>query len=93
MKEYLDAIFSAKTTDQVCASLQKALDSLKAKKYLEKIPDYYEDIAARNPAEVEEWFDEMKDDEQALEEGHLKEVYGLFDAALRQLRKLGFHSQ
>ncbi len=93
MKEYLDPIFSAKTTDDACRALQKALDSLRAKKYFEKVPDYYEEVAAGSPTEIQEWSDEMKDDEQAQEEGHLKEVYGLFQAALSQLRKLGFHRQ
>jgi hypothetical protein len=91
MKDYLDPIFSAATTDQVCVALQSALDSLRGKNYLAKLPDYYEEIAARNPTEIQDWFDEMKDDDQAKEEGNLKEVFGLFDAALQQLRKLGFH--
>lgn len=91
MKDYLNKIFGAATIDEVCAELQKALDSLKAKKYLTKLPDYYEDIAARSPTEVQDWFDEMRDDDQTNEEGNLKEVFGLFDATLRKLRELGFH--
>jgi hypothetical protein len=54
------------------------------------IPDYYQEITAGSPAEVQEWFNEMRDDEQAEEEGNLKEIYGLYDAALRRLRELGF---
>jgi hypothetical protein len=90
MKVYLDPIFSAKTIGEVCAALQTAIDSLRAKKYLANIPDYYQEITAGSPAEVQEWFDEMRDDEQAEEEGTLKEIYGLYDAALRRLRELGF---
>lgn len=93
MKEYLDPIFSAKTTDDVCRALQKALDSLKAKKYFEKVPDYYEEVAAGSPTEIQEWFDEMKDDEQAQEEGNLKEIHDLYQAALQKLRELGFHRE
>jgi hypothetical protein len=77
MKDYLDRIFSAKTTDEVCTALQKALDSLRAKKYFAKISDYYQEIGAGSPTEVQEWFDEMKDDDQANEEGNLKEIYGV----------------
>lgn len=93
MKEYLDPIFSAKTTDEVCRALQKALDSLRAKKYFDKVPDYYEEVSAGSPTEIQEWFDDMKDDEQTQEEGNLKEIYGLYQAALQQLRKLGFHRE
>lgn len=91
MKEYLDPIFNAATADEVCSALQNALDSLKANNYLNKLPDYYDRIAARSPSEIQKWFDKMKDDDQAQEEGNLKEVYGLVDAALRQLRRCGFH--
>lgn len=93
MKEYLDPIFNAKTTDDVCRTLQNALDSLRAKKYFDKVPDYYEEVAAGSPAVIQEWFDEMKDDEQAQEEGNLKEIYDLYQAALRKLRELGFHRE
>ena len=91
MKDYLDPIFNAATTDEVCRSLQMALDALKAKKYLAELPDSYEGIAARKPDEIQNWFDKMKNDSQLKEEGNLREVYGLFDAALRQLRRYGFH--
>lgn len=91
MKDYLDPIFGAETTGSVCVALQTAIDSLRAKKYFATVPDYYQDISAGSPAEVQEWFDEMRDDEQAEEEGNLKEIYGLYDAALRRLRELGFH--
>ena len=93
MKEYLDPIFNAKTTDEVCRALQKALDSLRAIKYFDKVPDYYEEVKAGSPVEVQEWFDDMKDDEQAQEEGNLKEIYGLYQAALQQLSRLGFHRE
>ena len=48
MKVYLDPIFDAATTDEVCRSLQMALDSLKTKNYLAELPDSYEKIAARS---------------------------------------------
>jgi len=91
MKAYLDKIFNAVTIDQVCAELQNALDSLRSKNYLDELPDYYEDISARSPTEVQDWFDEMKDYPQADQEGHLKEIFDLFSAALSTLRRLGFH--
>lgn len=91
MKAYLDPIFDAATTVEVCRSLQMALDSLKAKKYLAELPDYYEGIAARSPDEIQNWFDKMLNDSQIKEEGNLREIFGLFDAALQQLRRYGFH--
>ena len=91
MNTYLDTIFNAKTTDEVCNSLQKALDSLRANDYFKTIPDCYENINAENPAMVQEWFDKMRDDERAEEEGNLKEIYGLYQAALQKLREYGFH--
>ena len=91
MKKYLDPIFSASTIEGVCAALQSGLDSLRAEDYLAELPDYYENISARTAIEIQEWFDEMRDDDQATEEGNLKEIFDLFDAALRQLRKCGFH--
>ena len=57
------------------------------------MPDYYEEVTASSPAEIQEWCDEMKDDEQASEEGNLKEIYGLYQAALQKLRELGFHRE
>lgn len=33
MKDYLAPIFAATTTNEVCAALQRALDSLRANKY------------------------------------------------------------
>jgi len=93
MKDYLDPIFRAKATDEVCLALRRALDSLRAKQYFDKVPDFYEEVAAGSPAEIQEWFDEMKDDEQAKEEGNLKEIFGLYQAALQRLRELGFHRE
>ena len=93
MKTYLDAIFNAKTTDEVCNSLQASLDSLRDKNYFANIPDYYENIKAENPIVVQEWFDEMRVDEQAEEEGNLKEIYGLYHAAINKLREYGFHRE
>jgi hypothetical protein len=91
METYLVKIFSATTTDEVCKQLQSALDSLRARDYLAKLPDDYERISAESPDQVQDWFDDMKADKQTEEEGPLKEVYGLFDAARSRLRKLGFH--
>ena len=91
MKEYLDPIFRAKTTNEVCIALQNALDSLRAKKYFDEVPDDYEEVTANSPTEIQRWFDEMIYDEQAQEEGNLKEVYGLYQAALGKLREFGFH--
>ena len=93
MKEYFDPIFNAKNEEGICQSLQLALDKLKSIKYLDVLPSQYHEIAARNPIEIQSWFDKMKVDEQAEEEGNLKEVFGLFDAALRQLRRYGFHRE
>jgi hypothetical protein len=90
VKEHLEPIFQAKNIDEVCAALQAALDALRAKNYLAKLPDYYDAIAARGPGEVQEWFNEMRNDDQAKEEGNLKEILGLFHVALGQLRELGF---
>ncbi len=91
MKTYLDPIFSANTTDEVCDALQAAIDSLRAIKYMAEVPDRYQEITAGNPAEVQDWCDKMRDDVQANEEGNLKEIYDLYGAALNRLRKLGFH--
>lgn len=93
MKEYLDPIFSAKTTDDVCAALQVAIDSLKSKQYFSIISDYYEKMNSESPKVVQEWCDEMRDDEQAKEEGNLKEIYGLYQGALSRLRELGFRRE
>ena len=91
MKNYLDPIFSASTIEEVCTALQSGLDSLRAKDYLAELPDYYENISARTAIEIQEWFDEMRDDDRATEEGNLKEIFDLFGAALQELRKRGFH--
>ena len=91
MKAYVDKIFAATTIQDVCNALQTALNDLRASGYLAEIDDYYENIAARTPDQVQAWFDDMHDDAQSSAEGPLKEVCGLFDAALGQLRKFGFH--
>jgi len=91
MEIYYDAIFSADSVAAVCDRLQNALNTMRAAGYLAKLPDYYEDIAAKDPKEVQDWFDDMKEDERAAEEGPLNEICDLFEAALWQIRKLGFH--
>ncbi len=93
MKSYLDPIFNAKSTDDVCSALQAAIDSLRGKNYFSKIPDDYEEIAAGSPADVQKWCDEMRDDNRAEDEGNLKEIYGLYQGALSRLRELGFHRE
>ncbi|MCI0562827.1 MAG: hypothetical protein MN733_30465 [Nitrososphaera sp.] len=93
MEQHLKKIFGAQTVAEVCEALQNSLNALKKIGYLAKLPDYYEDIAAGNQQEVQDWFDEMKEDSQSEKEGVLKEVYGLFDAARSRLRELGFHRQ
>jgi len=93
MKTYLDAIFGAKTTADVCSELQDALDALRKNGYLEKLPNDYEDVSANDPDDVQDWCDGMRDDKRAKEEGHLREIYDLFTAALSRLRDLGFHRE
>lgn len=93
MKEYLDQIFSANTTDEVCVALKTAIDTLRSNQYFSSVPDYYNKISSGSPTIVQEWCDEMRDDEQAKEEGNLKEIYGLFQGALSRLRELGFHRE
>ncbi|MDY6993805.1 MAG: hypothetical protein SVR94_14550 [Pseudomonadota bacterium] len=93
MKEYLDQIFDAKTIDDVCTALQKSLSTLRDKEFFKNVPAHYENITATNPVDIQDWFDEMKNDEQVGEEGSLKEIYGLYQAALQQLRRLGFHRE
>lgn len=93
MKDYLDPIFDASNEEGICQSLQTALNKLETIKYLDGLPEHYQELAARTPIEIQDWFDKMKVDEQAEEEGNLKEVFGLFDAALRQLRRHGFHRE
>ena len=93
MERYLTRIFGAKSTDTVCGALQSGLNDLRKNGYLDRLSDFHENMTANNANEVQEWFDEMNDDPQNREEGPLKEVYGLFQAALSQLRKLGFHRE
>jgi hypothetical protein len=91
LKKYIDLIHEASDVDEVCNQLHIAICSLRDMRYLNDLPDGYDDIDAGTPEDVESWFDIMKDDSRAREEGNLREIYGLFDAALRRLRKLGFH--
>lgn len=93
MNDYLGPISDADSPSEVCVALQAAVDSLRAKNYFSSVPDYYQEITAYNTADVQGWFDEMRDDKQAEEEGNLREIYGLYDAALRRLRELGFHRE
>jgi hypothetical protein len=93
VNDYLGSIFGADSTDEVCYALQAAIASLKSNNYFSKVPDCYQELTASSPDDVQEWFDEMRDDEQAEEEGNLREIFGLYDAALRRLRELGFHRE
>lgn len=90
MKDYLDSIFAAVTIEGVCTALQDSLDEMKKIGDLVKLPVYYETISARTPLEIQQWHDDMQDDEQAEVEGMLREVLSLFVGTLSQLRKLGF---
>lgn len=91
MKEYLDPIFNASDEEGVCRSLQISIDKLKARKYMDELPECYKNLTAQSPIDIQDWFDKMKVDRQAEQEGNLREVFGLFGAALQQLRKHGFH--
>lgn len=93
MKNYLEPILSATTISDVCVALQKALDSMKANNYFADIPEYYQQFSARDPKDVERWFDDMEDDVRTEEEGNLKEIHGLYDAALQRLEDLGFQRE
>jgi hypothetical protein len=93
VKEFLDPIFDASNENEVCESLQAALDKLKERKYLNAFPERYKEIKAQSPIEIQKWFDKMMNDRQTDEEGNLKEVFELFRAALQQLRQHGFHRE
>ena len=94
MEQHLKRIFGAQSITGVCDALQNSLNALQKIGYLTKLPDFYEDIAAGTPEEVQDWFDKMlAEDPETFPEGALREVYGLFDAARSRLRQLGFHRQ
>lgn len=93
MNDYLGPIFGADSTGEVCHALQAAIASLKAINYFSEVPEYYQELTASSPDDVQNWFDEMRDDGQTEEEGNLREIFGLYDAALRRLRELGFHRE
>ena len=73
MEQYLNVIFGAQTTVEVCNALQGALKVLRENGYLSKLQDNYEDVTAGTPEDVQYWFDFMLDDPQSSEEGALKE--------------------
>ncbi len=91
MEKYLNNIFAADSIHNVCVALQLAMGKLRANGYLNKLPNEYDAISADHPEDVQNWFDYMLADQRAQEEGNLREVKDLFDAALRQLRRYGFH--
>lgn len=91
MNTYLNRIFTSSTIDDACNALQEALNAFRANGSFTSIPGDYENIQASGPEQVQDWFDEMKNDVRISEEGALKDIYDLFDATRSQLRKLGFH--
>ena len=91
MKEHLDRIFGAEnTTAAICEALQAGIDNLRQSGYLKQLSEFYENIAATTPEEVQGWFDDMANDPKVKEEGALKDVCELFQAALGRLRQAGF---
>ncbi len=91
MTNHLDRILDAATIDEVCAELQRVLDSCQKAGYVNQLPEDYQDIGARSPSEVQDWYEYLKEDERAREEGALGKIRGFFFAASRELRGFGFH--
>ena len=93
MNETLDHIvniFNAKSNDQVCILIQKAIVDLRSKKYFEELPEFYQNIEILNSDDIEMYFNEMKQDNsyEEFEEGNMSELFGLFNAAFDRLLEL-----
>lgn len=88
--EYIVNIFNAKSNGQVCALIQKAIVDLKSKNYFDKLPEFYQNIEILNSDDIETYFNEMKQDNyyEEFEEGNMRELFGLFNAAFDRLLEL-----
>jgi hypothetical protein len=87
---FLEPIFRATTSHDVCVAVQQALESLKTNGHLTSIPEYGVDIRATNPEVVRAWFDVIRYDARVEEEGPVRKIYDLFGTALERLRDLYF---
>jgi hypothetical protein len=85
---FLEPIFRATTSHDVCVAVQQALDSLKASGNLLSMPESCMDISATNPELVRAWFNVIRYDARVEEEGPVRKTYDLFGAALERLRDL-----
>jgi hypothetical protein len=91
ISEKLNLLFNTKSIGEVCATLNAAIENLRALKLLSPLPPEYQNIQIHTPEEIQEWFDQMKNEEASFNGGYLSEFYSLFSAALSQLREFGFH--
>ena len=88
MPRFLEPIFRAKTSQDVCGAVQQALDSLEANGQLFSISEYGVDISAANPEVVRAWFNVIRYDARVEEERPVRKIFDLFGAALERLRDL-----
>jgi CTP:phosphocholine cytidylyltransferase-like protein len=88
--EYIVNIFNAKSGDQVCKFIQKALADLNTKEYFDELPEFYQNIEIENSKDIEMYFNKMKEDNsyEEFEEGKMRELFGLFSAASRRFLEL-----
>lgn len=89
--EKLTLIFNTKSIEEVCSVLNSSMEQLRSLQLLAQLPLEYQNITIETPEEVQEWFDKMKGEKEVLAGGFLSDTYGLFEAALGQLRNFGFH--
>lgn len=90
ISDRIEAIFETKSGSEIVQIMKEALAFLKHDGFFTAVPDFYEDISAETTTEIRRWHEEMKDDNRdaEFEEGNLKELYGLFSAAIDQLEPL-----
>ncbi len=90
MTDCIKSIFSSNTEVAILVAVKSTLQALRFEGFFAELPSFYSEISVETVADILSWYQEMKDQdmEESLEEGHLKELYGVFLAANERIKEL-----
>lgn len=83
-------IFSSSTKESILGAVKNTVNALKSENFFAELPPFYENFSIERVEDILSWHQEIKDDDEdeSLEEGHLKELYGLLSAANQRMKEL-----
>ena len=86
----IKSVFTSTTESSILRLVKHTINTLRAENFFSELPPFYENLSIETMEEILSWYQEMKEDDknEEFEEGHLKELYGLFSAVNQRVQEL-----